>query len=340
MRVGTLENTPDVRRLRRHPRLRAKLLAWLNAPANQGALATGNFKLPEEFLATKVTSVTPRGLARLANRPFSQLFERHDLDEIADEGMLSRLRKMDARTCSGCHQSRSIAGFHFPGEDPVSQRLDALAVGRSPHFIDDQVRRRRFMESVLAGQASDDARGHAEGGAFRGAGARCVDGAPLGTIWACAPPLVCGHIDDRELGTCMSQGELQVGEACEPGELKTRRVGHRDRMHRTADRDCAPGLHCETTAVGFPGGMCAGACDVQSPESVCGSIALLTPFNRCIASKRPFTRCLEEETRSARLARCDASTPCRDDYLCARIEGETGACIPPYFLFQMRVDGH
>ena len=32
-----------------------------------------------------------------------------------------------------------------------------------------------------------------------------------------------------------------------------------------------------------------------------------------------------------------------DDFICAQAEGQPegrGACIPPYFLFQMRVDGH
>lgn len=30
----------------------------------------------------------------------------------------------------------------------------------------------------------------------------------------------------------------------------------------------------------------------------------------------------------------------RDDYICARTPDGNGACIPPYFLFQLRVDGH
>ena len=42
----------------------------------------------------------------------------------------------------------------------------------------------------------------------------------------------------------------------------------------------------------------------------------------------------------AGLRACDAATPCRDDYLCVRLDAGRGACIPPYFVFQMRVDGH
>ena len=338
--VGHLENTPDVVRLRRDRRLKAELLAWLNAPEHQEAIASGVFQLPERFLARSVSSVTPRGLARLANRPFAQLFSEKELQGGEGHKAPSLLRRLDGRTCSGCHQSRSLAGFHLPGEDPPSQSLDALAVGRSPHFIDDQVRRRRFIDALSLDGEPSSLREHPEVTRFRGRGARCSADASPGAALSCDEGLVCGHIEDPELGTCMSPGPLRVGEACEPGELKTRAQGHKDRLVNRGSRPCDEGLHCETTAVGFPGGMCAGTCEVEASDSVCGAIALLTPFNRCIASGKPFTRCLVEETRPARLARCDPSTPCRDDYLCARISGETGSCIPPYFLFQMRVDGH
>jgi hypothetical protein len=40
------------------------------------------------------------------------------------------------------------------------------------------------------------------------------------------------------------------------------------------------------------------------------------------------------------LRACDADQPCRDDYLCALTPAGKGACLPPYFVFQMRVDGH
>ena len=39
--------------------------------------------------------------------------------------------------------------------------------------------------------------------------------------------------------------------------------------------------------------------------------------------------------------RCNTQRSCRDDYVCARIGDDTdGACLPAYFLFQLRVDGH
>ena len=39
--------------------------------------------------------------------------------------------------------------------------------------------------------------------------------------------------------------------------------------------------------------------------------------------------------------RHNAARSCRNDYICARIgDGDDGACVPAYFLFQLRVDGH
>jgi hypothetical protein len=57
-----------------------------------------------------------------------------------------------------------------------------------------------------------------------------------------------------------------------------------------------------------------------------------------------FERCIGDNTRAGALRACGFHTPCRDDYVCARIakgdEHGGGVCMPPYFLFQLRVDGH
>jgi hypothetical protein len=52
---------------------------------------------------------------------------------------------------------------------------------------------------------------------------------------------------------------------------------------------------------------------------------------------------LRLHTRPGQLRQCSARHACRDDYICSQNEGHppgSGVCIPPYFLFQMRVDGH
>ena len=96
---------------------------------------------------------------------------------------------------------------------------------------------------------------------------------------------------------------------------------------------------CEEVSVGFPGGMCAGGCDALGPDGVCGTIALLTPFNQCLARGEPFAICAKQ-SRPAALRRCDDAHPCRSDYVCAKTSPAEGGCLPPYFVLQMRVDGH
>jgi hypothetical protein len=78
----------------------------------------------------------------------------------------------------------------------------------------------------------------------------------------------------------------------------------------------------------------------MQPGETCGSIAILQTFNGCLAARRPFAQCLRDNVRPARLKACGPDGPCRDDFICARTLTGQGACIPPYFLFQLRVDGH
>jgi hypothetical protein len=86
--------------------------------------------------------------------------------------------------------------------------------------------------------------------------------------------------------------------------------------------------------------MCSRGCvDLQRGET-CGSIAILQGFNACLAARKPFTECLRNNVRPAALKSCSETEPCRDDFICARTAEGHGACIPPYFLFQLRVDGH
>jgi hypothetical protein len=86
--------------------------------------------------------------------------------------------------------------------------------------------------------------------------------------------------------------------------------------------------------------MCAGSCSELPDGAVCGGIPLLVEFNGCLARGLPFDRCILDNTRPGALAACGFHAPCRDDYVCAKLPDGGGACLPPYFLFQLRVDGH
>jgi hypothetical protein len=122
--------------------------------------------------------------------------------------------------------------------------------------------------------------------------------------------------------------------------MSTHTDPHRDFLKLATPGACGAHAVCERSGVGFPGGMCAKGCTALQPGERCGSIAVLDGFNTCLARHEPFEQCIQGHARPAALRACSASEPCRDDYVCARTASGDGACIPPYFLFQLRVDGH
>jgi hypothetical protein len=103
--------------------------------------------------------------------------------------------------------------------------------------------------------------------------------------------------------------------------------------------DACHDMVCNRSAVGFPGGMCTASCG--APGSTCGAIAILDSFNACLARGASFSSCIRGNVSPAGLRACDEDNRCRDDYVCARGASERGGvCLPPYFVFQLRVDGH
>jgi hypothetical protein len=344
-----LENTPDVRRLAR-PSLRAQLVRYLSEPTQLAALDSGNIRLPDEYLAESVVSVTPRGLARRANRPFRSLLSPRDFAALPlTQHRLIRspealLRRLDDLTCSGCHQSRSIAGFHLLGEDAADEALgNALLTGSSPHQHAEQPRRRAYVQALAAQQAVTLERPFAERARAEddGYGAHCGLGDPGFASWRCADGLHCdayeANSDEQTVGVCLPP-TASTGDPCEPARVRADRDAHRDGVLPAPALPC-PQV-CERTRVGFPGGMCAGSCTDMPTHTACGGIAILTPFNECLARARPFSECARAHVRPAGLRACSVSAPCRDDYVCTRGQGEQGVCLPPYFVFQLRVDGH
>lgn len=342
--AAPLENTPDVARLSRDRALRDELKRFLSADEALAKVDAGTLVVPDKFLATRAVSVAPLGLARHANRPYANLFapaEFASLDlarfEVA-RSPAALLRRLDTLSCPGCHQSRSIAGFHFLGEEPPDDKIDAVQVPMSPHLHGELGRRRVYLKAIAAGSAPDERRPPAERAPDdTGRSARCGLGDPGFAAWACAAGLRCVEGLDPEVGTCEASTPA-VGDGCEGGALRPDPNPHRDSA-RVVRHVCDGGRTCEASAVGFPGGMCAGSCEGLSSDATCGGIAILDAFNACLGRGTPFDRCVTEHTRPGALQACDFHTPCRDDYVCARTPSG-GGCIPPYFLFQLRVDGH
>ena len=344
-----LENTPDVDRLRRDGQARRALLAWLLEPETVAALEQGIAVMPERFAATAAISVTPHGLGRVANRPFSQLFSAADFEALElSQGTHVRsaaamLRRLDGLSCQGCHESRSVAGFHLLGQarDPA-RVLDTVFVPISPHLDGDLARRQQFVKALTAGQPVDDSRPLSDFERNAGGyGAHCGLGDPGFADWTCGPGLSCVDLGDPDLGTCLPP-QRTAGDPCQLGVLRSQAEPTRDRMRKVKTLTCDADAVCNENRVGFPSGMCTKGCDDLGPGEACGAIVNLTSFNNCIARRQPFPRCIEQAAFEAGMRACDADNACRDDYICARSpnDPDRGVCIPPYFLFQLRVDGH
>lgn len=349
--VASLENTPDVSKLKADDKLRAELLAWLIRPENLERLDRGTLLLPEKFLATQALSVSPRSLARRANRPFRQLYEPKELAAAKLEGRTTiatpaaMIRRLDALSCNGCHQSRTVAGFHLLGEETAPKgSANAITVGTSPHLDGDLARRQRMLLALAGGTQPDD---HVpfperEPSVAGGYGAHCGLGDAGFAKWTCGPGFVCdageGEVSD-DIGTCLPASP-KVGDPCEVGLVSPDPKPHLDKIKKLAKRSCDGGAVCETNHVGFPAGMCSTSCAAIGADGVCGGIPFLVGFNDCLGQNTPFEQCIAENIRPAGLRACGANNPCRDDYVCARTKEGRGACMPPYFLFQLRVDGH
>ena len=340
-----LENTIDAERLRTRKAERDELLAWLREPATLDAIDRGTVLVPTKFLATRVESVTPRGLARLSNRPFSQTFAPADFADVALSERatiatpVALLRRLDELACNGCHQSRSIAGFHLLGDEPHdASRVDALAVGISPHLQHELARRETYARVLADGGTPDEARplADASDGSW---GARCGLGDPGFASLRCAEGLVCTAIDEDELGTCLPSGDGRAGAPCEIGELKTSREAKKDRITKKTSLACDAGV-CDDNRVGFPAGMCVVGCSEVKEGEACGAIPQLDAFNNCLSTGRAFAECVRTSASPAGMRACDETHACRDDYICARTGEHGGVCMPPYFLYQLRVDGH
>src|SRR6185503_2632636 len=106
---------------------------------------------------------------RARNAPFRRLVPVGDLTGLPLQGTQhvrspeALLRRLDALTCVGCHQSRSLAGFHVVGAERDGNRVvDALAVALSPHLQEDLPRRRAYLAAVADGKGPDEKRLPAE----------------------------------------------------------------------------------------------------------------------------------------------------------------------------------
>ncbi|MDN5000893.1 hypothetical protein ACFQZO_08365 [Bradyrhizobium sp. GCM10027634] len=230
---STLENQIDRDRILADDALRRDFKAWLLEPAHLREFDRGTVLIPEKYLAKAAVAPTPAGLDASTLQPeFSMMQGEGKGDPVfTDADVVGALKQAAARgiamenirsvagfqrrlndvTCSGCHQTRGIGGFHFPGVDWLAENASkSTIVPASPHFFGDQPRRRDILTAFAEGKRPDFSRGFASRPQTRGSGelagteyqdgwgAHCsLQNAGSGTAdksftsWTCAKGLTC-----------------------------------------------------------------------------------------------------------------------------------------------------
>jgi hypothetical protein len=241
-----LENQIDTKRILADRSLRRDFKAWLLDPKHFSEFDRGTLLIPTEFLATRAIAPTPIGFAFSDLQPAFGLvqgegttadpvFAKADvvaaLEKAAERGVsLQNIRsvagferRLNDITCAGCHQTRGIGGFHFPGVDwTAAHPSNSTVVPGSPHFFGDQVRRRNILASMRDGERPDYSRGFSSRPQLRGSselagteyddgwGAHCylpahsaADNDRSFRSWTCAKGLACQAVSEASrMGMC------------------------------------------------------------------------------------------------------------------------------------------
>jgi hypothetical protein len=195
-----MENQIDRARLLADDGLKREFKAWLLDTANLAAFDRGTVLIPEKFLASGAIAPTPIGfdpsdlspefgLLQSEGAVFNEADVVTALKKATESGVkLQNIRspagferRLNDVTCAGCHQTRGIGGFHFPGVDWMAEKpSNTTVVPASPHFYGDQVRRRDILASLRDGKSPDYSRGFASRPQLRGgtelAGTNYYDG--------------------------------------------------------------------------------------------------------------------------------------------------------------------
>jgi mono/diheme cytochrome c family protein len=242
---ATLENQIDRDRLLADETLRRDFKDWLLDPAHFRELDRGTLLIPERFLAKGAIAATPVGFSPSDLQPAFGLtqgdasaatpaFEERDivtaLQKAAADGVtLQNIqsvagfeRRLNDVSCTGCHQTRGIGGFHFPGVDWMADKpSNDTIVPASPHFFGDQVRRRDILIALRDGRPADFSRGFASRPQQRGSaelagtdyldgwGAHCYsqhanpdENDKSFRSWTCAKGLACQVGAATRMGMC------------------------------------------------------------------------------------------------------------------------------------------
>ncbi|WP_420132360.1 hypothetical protein [Rhodopseudomonas sp.] len=213
--AAPMENQIDRDRLIADRGLGQAFRRWLLEPDNLAAFDRGTLIIPDAYLARSAIAVTPAAFSHSPQRPAAGLAGPTTADPLisdadivealqraVDRGIVLQTirspagfeRRLNDITCSGCHQTLGIGGFHFPGVDWTAEPARRIAAFGSPHFIADQDRRRAIVTAVGDGHAPDYARGLSDRPELTGATLTSRE-PHEGWGAACGLPDAGGHVD-------------------------------------------------------------------------------------------------------------------------------------------------
>jgi hypothetical protein len=240
-----MENQIDREKIFADAGLKREFRAWSLDPKNIGELDRGTVLIPEKFLATSAIAATPVGFAPSKLQPAfgfvqadgygNEVFGEGEVVDALKKASQSGVafqnirsaagfeRRLNDMTCSGCHQTRGIGGFHFPGVDWMAEKpSNSIVVPASPHFFGDQIRRRDILTALRDGAPPDYSRGFSGRPQLRGStelagteyddgwGAHCYQQKPRAAAndasfrsWSCAEGLACQPVGSAtRMGMC------------------------------------------------------------------------------------------------------------------------------------------
>lgn len=239
-----MENQIDRDRILADESLKREFKAWLLDPKHFAEFDRGTLLIPDKFLSHGAIAPTPAGFDPSELLPEFGLVQGEGTSAnpvFAEADVVAALRKASADgvtlqnirsvggferrlndvTCSGCHQTRGIGGFHFPGVDWMAAKpSNATVVPASPHFFGDQARRRDILAALRDGRTPDYSRGFSSRPQLRGA--KELAGTEYGDGWGAHCYVRSAKADDNDRS--FSSWNCADGLACQ-GAGKTSRIG-------------------------------------------------------------------------------------------------------------------
>lgn len=290
---------------------RGAVIRWLTTPGVMDNVELGIPTPLDEIMNTDWARV--RVPWNSSSSAFSTMWRRHGfLEEIQlpSEGLTSTpeglTHRLDGMSCSGCHQSRSIAGFHLAGEGGV----DGLVGGVSAHLLSEIAWREAYVTALASGGTPERARKLHDDGP-PGLGRLCSrDGSPV-PDYVCNAGFACTEVPGSSFGVCLAASYDGAG-PCD---------GSSD--------------DCREPSSWFPGGF-------QVHECVDGELCARVPTERdmgaCNGGEAPWA-CARARAQPVRVDACRQQSDCRDGYVC--VDGADGTgCVPSSTVPELRQTGH